>query len=180
MFPAPTTTASSVPASCTATISSLIATTVFGSIPYSRSPRSASPESLSKARRNGVPLAALASCATSSVLVLMGKSLAHERGGMRGRRGAPCPQRGPVEGVWGKTRSVLSAKRTSGRGLGKDAKRLVREADQWGGAGGRREEGGGGARRGGVAGGGGGRGGGGPGAGGGARKACAARTGRFP
>ena len=54
--------------------------------------------------------------------------------GSGGRRGA-CPRSGPVEGVWGKARS-LSAKRTSGRGLGEGAERLVREADQWKGSGG--------------------------------------------
>src|SRR5918996_2792569 len=56
--------------------------------------------------------------------------------GSGGRRVAPCPRSGPVEGVWGKARSALSAKRTSGGGLGEGAKRLVREADQWRGSGG--------------------------------------------
>src|SRR5580765_4867100 len=74
MFPAPTTTASCVPAPCTATISSEIATTVVGSMPYSRPPRSASPESLRSARRNRVPDAASDACATSSVLVLTSRA----------------------------------------------------------------------------------------------------------
>src|SRR6187549_3479612 len=70
MFPAPTTTASCVPASCTATISSAMAVTVFGSIPYSRSPRSASPDSFKSARRNWTPLPPVVACATSSALVV--------------------------------------------------------------------------------------------------------------
>src|SRR6187551_2111499 len=70
MFPAPTTTASCVPAWCTATISSAMAVTVFGSIPYSRSPSSASPDSFRSARRNWTPLPPAVACATSSALVV--------------------------------------------------------------------------------------------------------------
>ena len=43
---------------------SAIAVTVVGSIPYSRPPRSASPESLSSARRKRVPDPIASACAT--------------------------------------------------------------------------------------------------------------------
>src|SRR6059036_1282383 len=39
--------------------------------------------------------------ASRLVRTLMRTPPAHERGGVRGRRGAPCPRSGPVEGVWG-------------------------------------------------------------------------------
>src|SRR5215211_650099 len=52
MLPPPTTIASSRPSLCTSTISRAIRSTVFGSVPYSWSPISASPESFRRTRRN--------------------------------------------------------------------------------------------------------------------------------
>src|SRR5436305_12681881 len=51
MLPPPTTIATSTPRRCTPAISAAIACTHFGSVPYSRSPINASPESLSSTRR---------------------------------------------------------------------------------------------------------------------------------
>src|SRR4051794_19446426 len=51
MFPAPTTIAISRPSERTSTISAAISSILCGSIPYSRSPMSASPETLSSTRR---------------------------------------------------------------------------------------------------------------------------------
>src|SRR4029450_1684104 len=65
MFPAPTTIASSVPGSCTANTSCAISTTGPGSMPYSRSPRSASPESFRSTRLKGLPSGA-ATCSGAS------------------------------------------------------------------------------------------------------------------
>src|SRR3954471_11692985 len=50
MFPAPTTIAISRPSERTSTISAAISSILCGSIPYSRSPMSASPETLSSTR----------------------------------------------------------------------------------------------------------------------------------
>src|SRR5919109_1019098 len=50
MLPAPCTTATSTPRSCTPLICAAIASTRAGSVPYSRSPMSASPESLRRMR----------------------------------------------------------------------------------------------------------------------------------
>src|SRR5918996_5466688 len=116
MFPAPTTIASSVPASWTACTSRAIASTVPGSIPYSRPPRSASPESLSRIRwkRAGVPVET--GRVASSARALTRQFLARERGG-----------------VWGTGRfPKLSRRRGHVR---EGAKRFVREADQWRGSG---------------------------------------------
>src|SRR5262245_60410073 len=65
MFPAPITTATSSPCSCTATISRASDSMRFWSIPYWRSPINASPESFSRTRRNGAACGrgrALATC----------------------------------------------------------------------------------------------------------------------
>src|SRR5690242_9587148 len=58
MLPPPTTIAVSTPRRCVSATSAAIAFTHSGSVPYSRSPISASPDSLSRIRRNtgGVPL----------------------------------------------------------------------------------------------------------------------------
>src|SRR4249920_3411790 len=53
MFPPPTTIAISTPLRCTPAISAATAATRAGSMPYSRSPIRASPESLRSTRRNG-------------------------------------------------------------------------------------------------------------------------------
>src|SRR5918912_2507639 len=50
MLPAPCTTATSTPRSCTPLIWAAIASTRAGSVPYSRSPMSASPDSLRRMR----------------------------------------------------------------------------------------------------------------------------------
>src|SRR5215208_3957561 len=52
MLPAPCTTATSTPRSCTPLICAAIALTRSGSVPYSRSPMSASPDSLRRMRSN--------------------------------------------------------------------------------------------------------------------------------
>src|SRR4249920_235151 len=118
MFPAPTTTASWVPAWWTPTISSEIATTVFGSIPYSRPPRSASPDSLSSARRNGVPPALGVACATSSVLVVTSRFPACECGGVWGTGRFPTfsRRRGHAGETWFPPRPRAEGERSS-RGL---------------------------------------------------------------
>src|SRR3954447_10166014 len=52
MLPAPTTSASSTPRSCTAASSAATARTFSGSVPYSREPMRDSPESLIRTRLN--------------------------------------------------------------------------------------------------------------------------------
>src|SRR5437016_6570 len=67
MFPPPTTIATSMPRRWTAATSRAIVWTRSGSVPYSRSPISASPESLSSTRRNtAVPAADGTRCAVSA------------------------------------------------------------------------------------------------------------------
>src|SRR5918995_2321783 len=74
MFPPPTTTETSTPASCTATISAAIAWTVRRSTPYSRPPRSASPESLSRTRRKtGTRVAGAAGASSARIDTLPGE-----------------------------------------------------------------------------------------------------------
>src|SRR5216683_1770401 len=64
MLPPPTTIATSTPRLCTRSISLAIACTRSGSVPYSRSPIRASPESLSSTRPYAGAFTAVA-CATS-------------------------------------------------------------------------------------------------------------------
>src|SRR6266508_3780253 len=71
MFPPPTTIAVSTPLRCTSAISAATTATRAGSMPYSRSPISASPDSFRRMRRNGEALAAC-SCATGSTLANSG------------------------------------------------------------------------------------------------------------
>src|SRR4249919_2757314 len=69
MLPPPTTIASSSPSDWTATISLAIPSTVFGSVPYSWSPISASPESFRRTRRKAGAVPEGARSASSSCVV---------------------------------------------------------------------------------------------------------------
>src|SRR5207342_407418 len=106
-----------VPARWTPTISSEIATTVFGSIPYSRPPRSASPDSLSSARRNGVPPSLGVACATSSVLVVTSRFPARECGGVWGTGRFPTisRRRGHAGETWFPPRTRAGGERSRAR-----------------------------------------------------------------
>src|SRR5438034_4792768 len=74
MFPAPTTSASSTPVVCTSVISSATASIVSRSRPYSRSPMSDSPESLSRIRRK-TDAVSLGAAAVSSDWIVTGAPL---------------------------------------------------------------------------------------------------------
>src|SRR5947209_4691823 len=66
MLPPPTTIATSTPRRCTSATSRAMAWTRSGSVPYSRSPISASPESFSSTRRNAAGREADVSCCAVS------------------------------------------------------------------------------------------------------------------
>src|SRR4249919_295532 len=86
-----------------------MAVTVWGSIPYSRSPRSASPESFSRTRWNdaGPPLEAR-SVVSSEPMLMRQRSLADERGGAWGTGRFPTFSRRRGQNQFSQAQSSLA------------------------------------------------------------------------
>src|SRR6266511_2570104 len=97
MFPPPTTIATSTPVDCTSTISAASASIVGRSIPNSRSPMSASPETLSRMRLNTGASAPARAGLVLGTVIRRARS-ARTRAPRRLRRRAPASPSSPCRG----------------------------------------------------------------------------------